>query len=142
MDDAREPLPGGEVGIPASRADEYYSKSLEASRAIIDSGAYSLLQGSNPGVAFNDIFVTKGHSEMILAKDFRVAQGKKHFFTMQVYPKSVPNQPFANWGGAAISPSRARTSRVQPTPQYPQVVVVVEVTGRRSRSPGSKLIKP
>jgi starch-binding outer membrane protein, SusD/RagB family len=98
-------LPGGEVGIPATRAAEYYQKSLEASRAIITSGQYALVQGPNPGVAFNDIFVTKGHNEMILAKDYRVAQGKKHFFTMQVYPKSVPNQPFANWGGAAISAS-------------------------------------
>src|SRR5690606_20803705 len=37
-------LPGGEVGIPASRADEYYTKALDAAQSIIDgeAGAYDL----------------------------------------------------------------------------------------------------
>ena len=38
---------------------------------------------------------------------------------------------------ATTSWSRVCTRRVQPTPQYPQVVVVVADTGRRSRKPGS-----
>ena len=39
--------PGGEVGIPASRADEYYQKSLDASEEIITSGPYTLYR-QNP----------------------------------------------------------------------------------------------
>ncbi|MEO5995842.1 MAG: RagB/SusD family nutrient uptake outer membrane protein [Chitinophagaceae bacterium] len=34
--------PGGEVGIPASCASDYYQKSLTASKEIINSGFYSL----------------------------------------------------------------------------------------------------
>ncbi len=98
-------LPGGEVGIPASRADEYFQKSLEASRAIIDSGQYSLVTGADPGEAFAGIFYNEPNPEVILAEDYMVSQGKGHYFTMQTYPQSIPHAINANWGGSAISPA-------------------------------------
>jgi hypothetical protein len=63
-------LPGGVVGIPASRAEEYFTESLDASRELISSGARSLVQGPVPGDAFHQVFVNKGNSEVILAKDY------------------------------------------------------------------------
>ncbi|MBD0287794.1 MAG: RagB/SusD family nutrient uptake outer membrane protein, partial [Flavisolibacter sp.] len=45
-------LPGGEVGIPASKANEYYQKALDAAKEII-AGPYSLYKGNpNPGENF------------------------------------------------------------------------------------------
>src|SRR5690606_31731875 len=35
-------LPGNVVGIPADRANDFYQKALDASEAIIESGAYAL----------------------------------------------------------------------------------------------------
>src|SRR5690606_18166495 len=40
-------LSGGEVGIAASRAAEYYTKSLDASRQILTSGEYALHRGNS-----------------------------------------------------------------------------------------------
>lgn len=98
-------LPGGEVGIPASRADEFFQRSLDASREIIDSGAYSLVSGANRATAFASIFITEPNQEVILAEDYILSQGKNHFFTMQLYPQSIPHAINANWGGSAISPA-------------------------------------
>jgi hypothetical protein len=82
-------LPGGEVGIPASRAAEYYMKSLDASRALITGGTHSLSQGADPSAAFHQIFVSKGNPEVIMAKDYLAGQGKVHYFTLQAYPRSL-----------------------------------------------------
>lgn len=98
-------LPGGEVGIPPSRANEYFQKSLEASRTIIQSGPYSLVRGPNPSEAFQSIFLDKGNPEVILAKDYAKDQGKAHFFTMQIFPQSIPHALRANWIGGAVSAS-------------------------------------
>lgn len=98
-------LPGGEVGIPAARADEYFQKSLDASREIIDSGEYELVTGPNRAEAFAGIFYTEPNPEVIFAEDYMVDQGKNHFFTMQLYPQSIPHAINANWGGSAISPA-------------------------------------
>jgi hypothetical protein len=98
-------LPGGEVGIPASRADEYFQKSLDASREIIESNQYALVSGSDQAAAFASIFSSKPNSEVIFAEDYMVSQGKNHFFTMQLYPQSIPHAINANWGGSAISPA-------------------------------------
>ena len=61
-------LPGGEVGIPADQANNYFQASLEASNEIINSGHFSL-HGD-----YYDLFVPAGKSavgEMIFADDFR-----------------------------------------------------------------------
>jgi hypothetical protein len=73
--------PGGEVGIPASLADGYYRKSLEASKQIIESGKYRLFkENADLGANFYDMPVTEtGNPEIIFAEDFNAS--KKHYFT-------------------------------------------------------------
>lgn len=98
-------LPGGEVGIPASLADGFFQRSLDASLEIINSNRYSLVSGSDPAAAFASIFYTEPNSEVIFAEDYLVSQGKNHLFTMQLYPQSIPHAIQGNLGGSAISPA-------------------------------------
>jgi len=99
-------LPGGEVGIPASRATEYYQKSLTASKALIEGGSYSLYdQNPDPGENFYEIFDTKGNSEVIFAKDYLASVGSNHLFTLNVIPRSMRVDIFNNRGAGALSPS-------------------------------------
>lgn len=72
---------GGEVGIPADRANDYYQKSLAASEAIMASPNYELYNpaGSPKGENFYKLFMDKSVSEVIFAKDFTT--GKVHGFT-------------------------------------------------------------
>jgi starch-binding outer membrane protein, SusD/RagB family len=42
---------------------------------------------------------------VILAKDYLTGQGKIHYFTMQVYPRSLRVAIHMDWGGAALSPT-------------------------------------
>jgi hypothetical protein len=105
-----EPLvtPGGEAGIPASRAVEYFTKSLEASRAIINgaAGNFSLHTGSDPSDAFAQMFTNKnGNTEIILVKDFAAALGKKTDFTLVASPNSYAGEQYLNWGNTTISPT-------------------------------------
>jgi starch-binding outer membrane protein, SusD/RagB family len=100
-------LPGGIVGIPANRATEYYQKSLEASRAIIQSGAYTLYRGDpNRGENFYKALVSKsGNNEVIWGKDYAVSTGRMHLFTLQTIPRSQSLESPNGFGGSAISPS-------------------------------------
>jgi len=83
--------PGGEVGIPASRAAEYFQKSLEASRAILNSGAYSLYQANaNRGENFYEALTVKaGNPEMIWVRDYLASGGSSHYWTLSVNPHSL-----------------------------------------------------
>ncbi|MCC9165790.1 RagB/SusD family nutrient uptake outer membrane protein [Pontibacter harenae] len=94
--------PGGEVGIPAARAEGYFQESLEASKEIINSGAYSLYQG-NPdlGENFYEAIAKKSaNPEVIWAQDFAV--GKTHFFTFDNIFFSARED---NLSPSAITPS-------------------------------------
>lgn len=64
---------GGEVGIPASMADDYYRKSLAASKEIIKDGGYDLYnKNANKGVNFYKLFMDKEKNpEIIWAKDYK-----------------------------------------------------------------------
>lgn len=63
---------GGEVGIPADMANDYYDKSLKASKELIECPSYSLYQKENDkGVNFYKLFVDKDNNpEIIWAKDY------------------------------------------------------------------------
>lgn len=100
-------LSGGEVGIPAARAAEYYRKSLEASRAILTSGRYSLRRTTtNHGLNFYQaVSVKSGNSEVIWAKDYAVGQGSRHYFTVAVMPRSLRLDAVATLAGASITPT-------------------------------------
>ena len=64
---------GGEVGIPASMADDYYRKSLAASKEIIKDGGYDLYnKNADKGVNFYKLFMDKEKNpEIIWAKDYK-----------------------------------------------------------------------
>ena len=83
--------PGGEVGIPASRAEEYYQKSLAASLEIINSGAYELkTNDASPAQAFYEAVTKKaGNREAIFVKDFLTAKNKRHGFTYENIARGI-----------------------------------------------------
>ncbi|MBD8488212.1 RagB/SusD family nutrient uptake outer membrane protein [Echinicola sp. CAU 1574] len=97
-------LPGGEVGISPSRANEYFGKSLDASREILQQGGYSLYN-ANPdlGENFYEAIINKnGNPEVIWAQDFLIAADKRHGFTYDNIARSVRED---NLGSSAITPS-------------------------------------
>lgn len=97
-------LPGGEVGIAADRAEEYYNKSLEASLEIINGGNYALYN-NNPdlGENFYEALVSKNNNtEVIWAQDFLSSADKRHGFAYENIVRSVRED---NLGSSAIAPS-------------------------------------
>jgi hypothetical protein len=100
-------LPGGEVGIPASRAAGYYQIALDAADSIIagNAGAYGLYKFS-PSLSdnFAAIFTDKssGNTESIYVEDFKAGAGKTHGYTTNDQPYS-----FSDEGGDAgrLNPS-------------------------------------
>lgn len=95
---------GGEVGIPAERANDYFAKSLAASQEIIQSGNYRLYQVKpDAGDNFYDAIVSKvGNTEVIWARDFSVPGGKLHNFTYNNIPRSLRED---NESGSEITPT-------------------------------------
>lgn len=94
---------GGEVGIPASRADDFYQKSLKASREIINSGKYALYDvNPNKGENFYEMLMKKDNNqEIIFAKDY-VLKLKAHAFTHEAIVRSLKDD---NENSSSISPS-------------------------------------
>ncbi len=96
-------LPGGEVGIPASMATQYYTTALAAAEELIGMGTYSLY--NNDPVAsenYTNIFLNKNaNPEVIMAKDFLV-QGRTHGFTIDNIPRSIREE---NTSGGKMNPS-------------------------------------
>lgn len=84
-------LSGGEVGIPASKANEYYTKALAAAREIINgsAGAYTLYKmKTDLAENFAAIFYDKNNNpESIFIEDFKVRSGKVHGFTQVNQPR-------------------------------------------------------
>jgi starch-binding outer membrane protein, SusD/RagB family len=97
-------LPAGEVGIPAARANEYYQKSLDAAKEIINSGLYSLYNTNpNPGDNFYEAITKKqGNKEVILAQDFLQSKGRTHTFSYDNIARGIRED---NLGSSAISPT-------------------------------------
>lgn len=87
-------LSGGEVGIPASMANDYYTKALTAAKQIIDgeAGTYSLYNKfpTNAAQNFAALFVETadkpGNTETIWIEDYKIRSGKTHGFTIQNQP--------------------------------------------------------
>jgi len=96
--------PGGEVGIPAAKAAEYYQKSLDASKEIINSGAYTLYKGnSNLGENFFEAITKKqNNKEVIFVKDFLSAKAKRHTFSYDNIARTLRED---NLGSSGITPT-------------------------------------
>lgn len=95
--------PGGEVGIPADRAQGYFEQSLAASEEIINSGAYTLYQNNpNLGENFYEAVTSKAsNNEVIFAQDFLAPQ-KRHGFTYDNIARSIRED---NLSSSNITPS-------------------------------------
>lgn len=84
-------LPGGEVGIPASQADAYFTIALRAAEEIINgsAGAYALYS-AKPDLSenFSSIFLDKNNNpESIFIEDYKLRSGKVHSFTVANQPR-------------------------------------------------------
>lgn len=95
--------PGGEVGIPAGRANDYYTKSLTAAKEIISSGLYSLYKvNPNIGENFYEAITKKsGNKEAIFVKDFLSPQ-KRHWFSYDNIVRGIRED---NLGSSSVTPS-------------------------------------
>ena len=91
-------LPGGEVGIAASKASGYYTIALRAAQEIIngDAGAYKLRTAADGATSaqladnFANVFLDKTSPETIFMKDF--ATGVTHAFTTNDQPFSFSDE--------------------------------------------------
>jgi len=85
--------PGGEVGIPAARANDYYTQSLAASKEIM-AGPFSLYNASpNKQENFYKLFIEKAaNPEVIWAFDYTL-EGKFHLWTVESIPRSMRQGP-------------------------------------------------
>ncbi|EDM34331.1 putative outer membrane protein [Pedobacter sp. BAL39] len=90
-------LPGGEVGIPVSMANGYYTKALTAAQAIITgtAGGYALYKVA-PDLSdnFAALFIDKSSAnlESIFVEDFKVNTGKVHGYTTNTQPYSISDE--------------------------------------------------
>lgn len=87
-------LPGGEVGIPASKANDYYNICVRASQEIINgsAGAYALYnRGGDLSDNFANLFLDKNSAETIFFEDFKIG-GKTHAFTTNDQPYSLSEE--------------------------------------------------
>jgi hypothetical protein len=85
---------GGEVGVPAERAQGYYATALAAAEVVINSGVYKLQLSKSPndpaslGVNFYEATSVKdNNTEVIWARDYKYP-GQTHGFTTNNCPKS------------------------------------------------------
>ncbi|WP_029902779.1 RagB/SusD family nutrient uptake outer membrane protein [Prevotella sp. 10(H)] len=94
-------LPGEEVGIPAAKANDYYTKSLNASKEIITSNKYELYnKNADKGENFYEM-LNKKTDEVIFAKDFKTGI-KTHRFAYDNIVKSLTDD---NESSSSLSPS-------------------------------------
>lgn len=92
-------LPGGEVGIDAGKASNYYAIALRAAQEIISgsAGAYKLYTAPAGASAsalsdnFANLFLDKGSAETIFFEDFKIG-GKTHGFTTNDQPYSLSDE--------------------------------------------------
>jgi tetrahydromethanopterin S-methyltransferase subunit F len=100
-------LPGGEIGIPASMAEGYYTTALEAAQEIIsgNAGAYGLYLKSpgNLSANFNSLFRDKnGNPEAIFVNDFKLKTERRNHWTLLNQPRSMSEDGV---NGGRINPS-------------------------------------
>ncbi|RFM35212.1 RagB/SusD family nutrient uptake outer membrane protein [Chitinophaga silvisoli] len=95
---------GGEVGIPADKAEGYYTKALAAAQELINGGKYSLYQKKTEDLQdnFAAAFYDKANNpEVIFAQDFKLKSGKVQGWT-------ITNQPWSSaeeQQGGRVNPS-------------------------------------
>ncbi|MGK9128071.1 RagB/SusD family nutrient uptake outer membrane protein [Olivibacter sp. SA151] len=80
--------PGGEVGIAADKANDYYQKALEAAQEVIQQGPY-VLQDRKPEDKARNFYeavcIKDANTEVIWARDY-IFPGQTHQFTKDNLP--------------------------------------------------------
>src|SRR5699024_2898785 len=87
-------LPNNVVGIPESRAEEYYQIALDAAQELIDSGQYSLYKKYPNDLQknFTELFRDKqSNPEVIFVKDYKT-KSRTHDYTINSQPKSLTEE--------------------------------------------------
>ncbi|HEX5153433.1 MAG TPA: RagB/SusD family nutrient uptake outer membrane protein [Parafilimonas sp.] len=90
-------LPGGEVGIDASKANGYYQTALKAAQEIINGSAgnyklYEVLPNLSDNFAALFLDKTSVNQESIFIEDFKANGGKTHGFTTNDQPFSFSDE--------------------------------------------------
>jgi hypothetical protein len=91
----------GILGVPATRAQDLYQSSYDASKAIITDGKFSLYSGfTDKAKNFRNLFLVKKNSEVIYAKEYlSLDKGVSHFWDNWNYPYG-----FGAWPGDGSCP--------------------------------------
>lgn len=87
-------LPDNIVGIPESRAEEYYQIALDAAQKIIDSNRYALYRKYPNDLQknFTELFRDKTNNpEVIFVKDYKT-KSRTHDYTVNSQPKSLTEE--------------------------------------------------
>ena len=85
---------GGEVGIPAAKAQQYYTTALAAAKDVIENGPYKLMlakETTHNGYADNfykAVSQKDGNTEVIWSRDYS-SPGQTHQFTTANLPRSI-----------------------------------------------------
>lgn len=92
-------LPGGEVGIAAGKANDYYTKALAAAQEIINGNAgpyklYKVLPNLSDNFAALFLDKTSVNQETIFLEDFKANSGKTHGFTINDQPFSISDEGY------------------------------------------------
>lgn len=67
----------GIVGVPSSRANDFYQKASAAANEVINNGPYSLYKGkADKAENYQYIFLDEGNSEVMFAKEFNGVEVK------------------------------------------------------------------
>lgn len=101
-------LPGGEVGIPFTKGNQYYVTALRAAKEIIDGkDGYALYQRkADLAENFTQLFLDKDNTntESILIEDYKVKTSKVHGFTTNDQPFSSGEES-GNGDAGRLNPS-------------------------------------
>ncbi|MDR2119775.1 MAG: RagB/SusD family nutrient uptake outer membrane protein [Tannerella sp.] len=100
---------GGEAGIPAERAQGYYTTALAAAQEVINSGVYSLKQSDDPNDPvklgrnfFEAVSVKANNPEVIWARDYS-SPDNLHGFTNYNAPRSHAEDIDNSYLGAILN---------------------------------------
>jgi hypothetical protein len=126
---------GGEVGIPADKAQGYYSTALAAAREVINSGVYALQLSDDPndpaklGRNFYEATSVKGNNtEVIWARDYK-SPDQLHGFTNSNAPKSHAEDIDNSYLGAVLNLVEEYEPVNTPTPGQGSKIVTAEGNG-------------
>ena len=87
---------GGEVGIPATNANDYYTIAYETSKEILQQSPYALYtKNGDKGRNFYEAVSSKSSDEVIWARDYKYP-GQTHQFTNNVIASSIRGDIDAN----------------------------------------------